>query len=203
VFILLDNKVAKYCLRAAQHSLVCLEVLLDGLNRSVIQAVVWSLVVLLRLHLVAVSKIMASCLPEQLIVLEELCSNCVVDSKPEFKVPPSYLDLIKQQPTAPRTPSSHLKFFPTNSTKFQVRMNIRSATANSAPPRFFPFQVWVNKQEFFWQAEGDDIVTSDGVVSLLSSDDKALTLRLRLAKSIKVLCCLSEPSFKELLSLLK
>jgi hypothetical protein len=202
VFILLDNKLAKYSLRAVQDNLVCIEVLLDDLHGSVKRAVVWGLVGVVRLHLLAVSKIMASCLPEQLIILEELCSNCIVDSKPEFKVPPRYMDLIKQ-PATPRTPSSRQKFFPSSSSKFQVRMNIRSAASNYAPPRFFPFQVWVNKQELFWQAEGDNLVQSDEVVSLLSSDDKALTLRLKLAKSIKVVCCLSEPSFIELLSLLK
>mmetsp|Transcript_27309 Transcript_27309/g.49108 ORF Transcript_27309/g.49108 Transcript_27309/m.49108 type:complete len:270 (+) Transcript_27309:170-979(+) len=201
IFIFLDKKVAKYTIKALHHRISRIEVAIDDAILMVKRPFIWVSIGLLRIHLQVVLILLANSPPEQVSVFEELCKKCVSETKPEFKIPLSYNELLK----LPMTPRTHTRMANADNggSKYLVRMNIRSATADETHLRFFPYHIWINEQDFFWQAEGDNLVQSDKVVRILSKDEGELSMRLKLAGSVKVVKCRSENCFRELLDKLK
>lgn len=201
VFLFLDNKLAKYSLKALQQRISTIDLAIDEISRVSGSWLLWMLIGPLRFHLRVVFAILTQFLPEHLGALEELYEKEGKDTKPDFKVPISYPELLK----LPMTPRTHSRVAPTTyeSSKYLVKMNIRSATADASSLRFFPYLVWTSNHDFFWQAEGDNLLQSDQIVKLMSSDDAKLSIRLKLAKSVKVINCARETCYRELLDKLK
>jgi hypothetical protein len=219
-----DSSLSKLILKLCEHHLLALEQQLDSLVKFVDSQFGWVRVPMLLQHLKQADYYLSTSSIEQLRQVENACQDLLehvkvistqtlknashmrkraastearksLDSLPEptakSRVSPLPKFMSARRPFQEKTMASPFK---ANTQKVRVKMHLRvSNTGHKA--LLFPYFIWLEGRNLYWQALGDDVVKSDTLKGVTLENPQKLVMKLQLTEDVKTVVFSEPPQY--------